>query len=530
MEFTIKNYRCFEDTNPLKIEIGKEFVAFVGPNNAGKSSALRFFYEFRNLWQLLSGTEDKGLLLSLFSKIKQPLGFIGVNDQNEVFSNLNDRGVQIEIKFIEEKKSINSITKMLICISRNPISSIIDLWMGNKKIDFNNCRDVRWDQDILNFNIKGEGIYTVNFSRIFSKFAVLKNSIYIGSFRNIINIGGEDNYFDISVGTKFIKTWREWKSGPEKQKNDIIQRVQSDIQRIFKFDALEISDALELNTLQVYINGRSYKLNELGSGIAQFVIVLGNIAIKQPGFIFIDEPELHLHPSLQLQFLMALNSYSKNGIFFATHLIGLARSVAERIYSVTRDKKGRAMIHNFEETPHLSEFLGEISFRSFKDVGYDKILLVEGVNELKTIQQFLRFIHKDMKVVLLPLGGSSMINKKREFELNEIFRMSDNIFVLIDSEKKSKSASLSKDRSNFVNICKKLKMDIHVLDRRTIENYFTEEAIQKVKGDKYHTLSYYQLLKDIDPSWSKSENWKIAREMNFNDIKNTDLGEFLKKL
>lgn len=31
-------------------------------------------------------------------------------------------------------------------------------------------------------------------------------------------------------------------------------------------------------------------------------------------------------------------------------------------------------------------------------------------------------------------------------------------------------------------------------------------------------------------AWSKDENWRIAREMELNDIKNTDLGRFLEKM
>ena len=47
IDITLKNYRCFEDSNPAKFTVGRSFVGFVGPNNSGKSSILRFFFEFR---------------------------------------------------------------------------------------------------------------------------------------------------------------------------------------------------------------------------------------------------------------------------------------------------------------------------------------------------------------------------------------------------------------------------------------------------------------------------------------------------
>jgi AAA15 family ATPase/GTPase len=42
IDLTVKNYRCFPDSEPLRIAIRPGFTAFVGVNNSGKSSALKF--------------------------------------------------------------------------------------------------------------------------------------------------------------------------------------------------------------------------------------------------------------------------------------------------------------------------------------------------------------------------------------------------------------------------------------------------------------------------------------------------------
>jgi predicted ATPase len=98
--------------------------------------------------------------------------------------------------------------------------------------------------------------------------------------------------------------------------------------------------------MQVFIDGRSYRLNNLGAGLAQFIVVLGNAAVLRPNFILIDEPELNLHPTLQLDFLTTLGSFAKNGVFFATHSYGLSRSSAELIYSVHRGPDGLFRLTN----------------------------------------------------------------------------------------------------------------------------------------------------------------------------------------
>ncbi|NJD78916.1 MAG: hypothetical protein FIB08_17790 [Candidatus Methanoperedens sp.] len=278
------------------------------------------------------------------------------------------------------------------------------------------------------------------------------------------------------------------------------------------------------------INGKSYFLSEVGSGITQFILVLANAAMKKPAYILIDEPELNLHPSLQLDFLTTLGSYASEGILYSTHSIGLARSSADRVYTVRKDANNGSEITELEATPRLSEFLGELNFSGYRELGFDKILLVEGPTEIKTIQQFLRLYEKDHKIVLLPLGGDSLINGLSELELEEIKRISENTSALIDSERSSSGARLSHNRMAFVEICKKIGINCHVLERRAIENYFTDRALKNAKGEEYNALQFYQKLGDIKPSWSKHENWRIAREMNLNDLNATELGDFLRDL
>src|SRR5712671_4868389 len=96
IEITLKNYRCFPDTNPAKITLRDGFTSFVGVNNAGKSSLLKFFYEFRPIFQ--SWTRNNQTLLAVLQG--NPQGYSPVPtvfEWLEVFSNTNTRDMQIEI-------------------------------------------------------------------------------------------------------------------------------------------------------------------------------------------------------------------------------------------------------------------------------------------------------------------------------------------------------------------------------------------------------------------------------------------------
>jgi hypothetical protein len=176
---------------------------------------------------------------------------------------------------------------------------------------------------------------------------------------------------------------------------------------------------------------------------------------------------------------------------------------------------------------NLPELLGELSYSGYHMLGFRTILLVEGATDLKVVQQFLRRMKKDHEIVLLPLGGSQLISSNAAPHLAEIMRITDSVSVLIDSEKDSEGGKLSEDRATFVQVCNELAIKCHVLERRAIENYFTDTAIKKVKGDKYRALEPFERLKDLTPAWSKVENWRIAREMTLSELKGTDLGQFI---
>jgi energy-coupling factor transporter ATP-binding protein EcfA2 len=523
VDLTIKNYRCFPDHKPARFAINSGFTAFVGPNNSGKSSLLRFFYELRSVFDALppnrNGLGQGGAVNFGFGR--------SVKDPNEVFTDTNDREMVIEFRFPLEKPQPAPGT---------PLLSHVDVSIGRSTRQytatfFGPTGPVPRTAEAVfqGTNLFFQGRARLEVSPLFDAAAKLANTLYIGPFRNAINTGTNDNYFDIQVGQAFVQSWRNYKTGDQKKDNVAAYKVTSDIRRIFGFDELEINPTPGDQTLQIFIDGRPYKLDEVGAGIAQFIIVLVNAAIRRPSFILIDEPELNLHPSLQLDFLTTLASYATEGIIFSTHNYGLARSVGDLVYGTRRIAQGESEVYAIETMPRLSEFLGEMSFSGYRELGFEKVLLVEGPTDVRTIQQFLRMMNKDHKVVLLQLGGSSLINGVTELELQEIKRISTNVGALIDSERGAAGEALSADRRQFQERCVAADINCKVLTRRAIENYFTDAAVKAVKGANYRALRDYERLKDVSPAWSKAENWRIARNMSVADL-DADLRAFLEDL
>lgn len=517
---TVKNYRCFEDANPLRITIQDGFIALVGPNNSGKSSCLKLFYEFRQIWEHMSNLN--GLVELNSESYKQGFTYTGTFDQDEIYFDGNSRDLYLEIALDNSLigGDENKLSKIVLFCNRT--AWYADLFVGKKQIKLSKRGYSSDGNTKLTVSSTNQ---IIDCSEFLSLLNDLASCVYIGSFRNAITEGA-GNYFDLSIGTQFIDQWNNWKTGPIKRENILIEKITEDIRNIFEFKSLEINTSQQLKTLQFIIDKKPYKLKEIGAGISQFVIVLGNIAIKEPAYLLIDEPELNLHPSLQLDFLTTISSYTKNSVIYASHSIGLSRSSGDLLYSFTRNS-GKIKVRPLEKQHNYSEYLGEMSFSSYREMGFDSILCVEGVTDVKTIQQLLRKLKKDHKVVILPLGGDQLAIGDRESELSELKRLSDKIFVLVDSERLGADEEMPTRRKEFINTCERLEFKYCATNYRAIENYFSESAIKSVMGEEYRALTPFEKLSDCEVPWGKTDNWKIARAMELSDIEETDVGEFL---
>lgn len=135
----------------------------------------------------------------------------------------------------------------------------------------------------------------------------------------------------------------------------------------------------------------------------------------------------------------------------------------------------------------------------YKALGYDRILLVEGVHDVATAHQFLRMLEKDHKVVVLPLGGDQLAKGGVELESGEIGRLSSSVAAIVDSEREAAGGPPKKERVAFQRTCEKLGFKVLLTERRAIENYLTESVIKTVKSDKYTALQQFQKIKGSKP-------------------------------
>lgn len=508
IEITLTHYRCFHDTAPIKFSLdpGKT-IALVGMNNAGKSTLMRFFYEFKN-----------SLENSLQGGWSRPGG-----GTNLYQSNASDSGV----------------------LHRYGVKDVLDLYPNRDA-----SKPIRFSIGFLNSTyeskvswIAGKGSYElvtycdeIEVPRLALTDCLdqLRNTIYFGAHRNLVNQqAGGGAYFDLSVGNAFTQEWDILKNGIDAGNALAALRAERLIADLLGWPSLSINASADKSQILLVIDGQKRSaISELGAGISELVLCIVTAAIKKPSWILIDEPESHLHPALQVKFVEALSSLASHGVMFTTHSIGLARTCADSILVVEQDKAGHSTLRPFEAVTNFSQLMGELSFSQFHELGFNKLLLCEGVTEVKTLRQILRHWKLDASVMLVPLGGTSLIDSKRQDELSEFKRFGVEVFVMVDSERDSAETSKA-DRNKFIAECERLFGKGHAIQTqyRATENYFTAEAINRaMRSDKYKPLEPFQNSTDLALFWGKNQNWRVAAEMTKDDWQKTELGAFLERI
>ena len=515
----LMNYRCFSGHAPVRWSFkGDSLTSFVGPNNAGKSTFLRLFYELRGVFQMLLTHQH---FRQLLEEKNIGLPFHGVGDPAEIPS-FHSLGPVI-IEFGIDVSKGESLSKVRLTLDPGASGWVATIWAGPSQREVKHSRGQGFPGTVST----SAGMTPLDLSEFNSFLQCLSGQcLYIPAYRNLINQGGGTHY-DVAVGQDFIKTWDSWKNGDAVVQRRTILAVIADIKNVFGFDDLNVEATPSKDTLQITVDGRSERIRELGAGLSQFIMVLGNVAMKRPEILFIDEPELNLHPVLQTKFLTALAKYSMH-IVYASHSIGLSRA-AEHVYSVTRED-GTSVINPLPATRSYAELMGELSFAAYQELGFEQILCVEGIHDVLPVQQFLRLLSLDQKIVIIPLGGSAFINSNTAPQLNELKRISTKIAVLIDSEKDASTKPLAESRQGFISECQKLGFIVHVTDRRALEHYFSDSAIKLTKGPSFRALLPYEDFSSCSTAWPKNENWRIAQNMNLAELQQTDLGTWLSSL
>ncbi|MDD5465021.1 MAG: ATP-binding protein [Candidatus Omnitrophica bacterium] len=256
-----------------------------------------------------------------------------------------------------------------------------------------------------------------------------------------------------------------------------------------------------------------------GLGLREVLLIVSFVFSPEFDFIQIEEPENHLHPEYQRKLLRFIDSAIDKQFLISTHSnIFLDTSYVDKVFLTYFN--GQVCI---EEKTNKAKILNELGYSPSDNLISDLIILTEGPKDFPAIEEFLKKIEglAGYAIKFWPLGGDIM----SQVDLS-ILKENSNLIALIDNDPGSKT-----HREKFKEHCKSLNIECFQLKRYALENYFSIKAIRDVfQAQISKDITEIKPDKKIDSQIGinvKNNSRKIVGQMGIDEIKNTDLYEFL---
>lgn len=540
-EFRVKNFKSIKHSGFLDIQ---SFNTFIGKNDAGKSSFLE--------------------ALTLFLQKKKPdrAHFHKQRTEKIIFEakihNCEKITDYLDEDILDKESQVLKIKRVFK--QRKGRTPKADTYVNNEKLSKGaikkdgesltkaKSRDFIWDELPKAIFVPAE--------RDVSEETKLKGGTFLNEILvPILEQGGIDESKEI----KKAKNTLEEKLGETSQKlgkklGKNMQEHISDIEEVeMNTGELSLKKAIspKIKIEDKYLPD-SVEIGERGSGVGSLFILslmqtYVDMQLGEGYYLLFEEPGNWLHPGAERKMADTLRKISEEGgkILISTHSQVFIDQKAEDVMYLVRRKEGESSYELVED--EAFEAIKEIGARNSDLLQSDYVIYVEGPSDKKILEEISKNIEgwNSKNITIQHLGGTGNINHCDPEELRKINR---NLAFLLDSDRTEPAGSPNDEAKEIRNKSRELGIKCKILERRTIENFFDESALEEVFGFESLDENFVNKYDDIpdkieeklgseiieDPSVDRGDYNKInhgvriVREMYNSESRIIGLEEFMK--
>ena len=306
-------------------------------------------------------------------------------------------------------------------------------------------------------------------------------------------------------------------------------------------NAARISVPHDKSAIIVTIDGKRLPLSSLGTGIEEVLILAVKSTIFDDQIVCVEEPELHLHPTLQKKLIQYLNTDTDNQYFITTHSAHLVDAAPSSVYHV-RVEDGISKVDAAITDSEKFRICSDLGYKASDLLQANCIVWVEGPTDRIYLNHWLHAVASDIvegiHYSIMFYGGRLLSHLSADDTEVEEFvslqRLNRNIVMVMDSDRSKSKERLNDTKLRVRKEIEKIYGLVWVTAGREIENYFGrelwEEAVRAAHPRAKKLLKYgrYERITRLPASTGAKpreiDKLKVAHYLTSKDADLTVLG------
>lgn len=497
--FEFKNFRSIGAT-PVSVKPLKKVNILIGQNNSGKSNVARA------IQSALEAMSRKGINIEEtdihlrgnnqfeFKVFFHP-HFIEDSKLNKYFTDN-----QLWFEFTHAKNSVNAV------VTKSSFESIKDLQIlfsiANKYLG------VKWNNHVSIPEIQ-RYFHDHNEALVNQFYQTTPVEVfYIPEFRQIRE--GSSYTHD---GQDLIRLLAEYKSPRIGQEANLIKfrKIEKFTRELLHLPHVTIDVPSPHDMIILQDGDLRLPLSNFGTGTHELIILVTAVTEIENSICCIEEPEIHLHPRLQSEFVKYLLNETNNVYFLTTHsatLINMAQQEKDiQIFHLSQiNGETQCFLANSSITQR--KVIDELGIKPSDLFQANCIIWVEGAADRIYIRRWLELLAPELVEdfhykFLYYANTHRFIDEALETEFESLLKINKNIILIQDSDKSSAFETLSEKKTRLERICIEHGGISWITEGREIENYLSSSIINNAWKIRIDFTMYDEIEKKLSEKFSK---------------------------